>query len=323
MKSMRKSFTDFAAIIPIICVAMLAAKPDVYVKSSFEGIKLWAVSVLPSLLPFFFLTTIMSKIGLIAAFSKKAERLTGKIFRCGGISSYAFIMSILSGYPVGAKIISDLSKNGEITQSEATRMSTFCSTSGPLFIIGSVGVGMFGDKRVGYTIIAAHILSAVICGLIFRFYGKKNETSFLDLNYEKSENLLYDCVYSSVVSVALIGGFICVFYVLSDIVINLKLTLPIEKLLYLICGDENSAKGFTIGLIECTRGCKILSAGGVNRLSVAFGAASVSFGGVSVIFQSLMFLKSAKVNIGIFILSKIIQTGVAFLLALTFFNVVF
>ncbi|MBO4323032.1 MAG: hypothetical protein J5836_00065 [Clostridia bacterium] len=309
--------------ITLVCIVLLAIRPEIYLKSSFEGIKLWALTVLPSLLPFFFLTSLTSATGVIEKFSRKLEKPMRKIFRCGGICSYAFIMSILSGYPVGAKMISDLRKNGAISPSEATRMSTFCSTSGPLFIIGSVGTGMFNDKRAGYSIIAAHILSAVICGIIFRFYGENDSPKSFIPNRKLSENILYDCVYSSVISVALVGGFVCVFYVFADVMINLKISLPAEYLISLFLKDERASKGFVCGLIECTRGAKTLSAIGVSPLSGSLACADISFGGISVIAQSSAFLKSAKVKTSVFMLSKTLQTIISFLLCLLICQFVF
>ncbi|MBQ7642716.1 MAG: hypothetical protein IJS67_02325 [Clostridia bacterium] len=314
--SLKKVALIVSSLIIVSCAAALVIKPDAYVKSSLEGIKLWALVVLPSLLPFFFLTALASSLGLVTKLSSALEKPASAIFRCGGTCSFVFIMSVLSGYPVGAKIISDLYKKGETDSDEATRMSCFCSTSGPMFIVGSVGIGMFGDKRAGFILLFSHILSALVAGVIFRFYGKKTERRTLKKSLVTADNILYDCVYSSVISVAVVGGFICVFYVLADMagdagIFNL-LSFPLGSLF-----GKDVATAFSSGLIECTRGCLALSKCGLSTYSVAFASALISFGGVSVIFQSLAFLSSAKVNTLVFLSSKIIQTVVSFLIATT------
>ena len=311
------------SVVLLICSAMLILQPEIYVQSSMKGITLWAVVVLPSLLPFFFLTSLMSATGIIGAASKLCEKPAKKIFRCGGISAYVFIMSILSGYPVGAKIISDLKFNGIIGESEATRLSTFCSTSGPLFIIGSVGIGMFQNKIIGFILIISHIIAAVLCGITFRFYGKDRESMLVRTSSETQNNVLYNCVYSSVVSVALVGGFICVFYVFADMILNLKITMPLEYLLSLLIKNDEVARGFISGLIECTRGCQTLAKCQISTYSVAFAGANISFGGISVIAQSLIFLQSAKANVKIFILSKCLQAAYTFILCALLFNLFF
>lgn len=315
------------------CMATILFRPDIYVASAFEGVKLWALVVLPSLLPFFFFTSLLAKIGATDRMAKTLKKPCERIFGTSGYAAYAFLTSILSGYPVGAKIIGDLGENGLIDETDATKMSAFCSTSGPLFIVGSVGVGMFGSADAGKLLFLAHALSALITGLFFRFFGRTKKTT-KDKNASQSVrpraphakakadngNALYDCVYSSVISIATVGGFICVFYVLADIFQNLDILYPIWKTLFFITKNETLSKAFSYGLIECTRGCKMLALCGLSTYSLAFASSLIAFGGVSVLVQSVCFLKKANVKISVFLLAKTIQTVISFLLtlALTF-----
>lgn len=70
-----------------------------------------------------------------------------------GIGGYAFIMGIISGYPVGAKIVTEFRKNGNCSRAEAERLLSFTNNSGPLFIIGTIGVSMFGNTLIRIIII--------------------------------------------------------------------------------------------------------------------------------------------------------------------------
>ena len=315
------------------CMAIILFRPDVYVASALEGVKLWALVVLPSLLPFFFFTSLLAKIGATERMARTLKNPCERIFGTSGYAAYAFLMSILSGYPVGAKIIGDLGENGLIDETDATKMSAFCSTSGPLFIVGSVSVGMFGSAAAGKLLFLAHTLSALITGVIFRFYGQtKKTTTSADKNAPQTfrpsvspakkkaenDNVLYDCVYSSVVSLATVGGFICVFYVLADIFQNLDILYPLWKTLCFITKNEALSKAFSYGLIECTRGCKMLALCGLSTYSLAFASSLIAFGGVSVLVQSVCFLKKANVKISVFLLAKTVQTVISFLLTLAF-----
>lgn len=317
------------------CMVIILIRPDVYVASALEGVKLWALVVLPSLLPFFFFTSLLAKIGATERMARTLKKPCQKIFGTSGYAAYALLMSILSGYPVGAKIIGDLGENGLIDETDATKMSSFCSTSGPLFIVGSVGVGMFGSAAAGKLLFITHAFSALITGLIFRFFGRtKITTTLTNKNAPKScrphvspaktraanGNALYDCVYSSVISIATVGGFICVFYVVADIFQNLDLLRPIWKTLFFVTKNEPLSRAFSYGLIECTRGCKMLALCGLSTYSLAFASSLIAFGGVSVLVQSVCFLKKANAKIPVFLLAKTIQTVISFLLtlALTF-----
>lgn len=313
---MKKFFKLIIIALIVTCLACVILKPEIYVKSALEGLKLWALIVVPALLPFFFFTSILSALGLTTVIARACEKPCKLLFRTGGSGAYAFIMSVLSGYPVGARIIADLYQNGVIDEDEATRLCTFCSTSGPAFIIASVGIGMFGDKKIAIAIFLSHVLASIICGIIFRFYGKPQLSREALIN-KPCENLLYESVYSSVISVACVGGFVCVFSLISDVAKNLGLLSPIVSLLSLVI-DKDLASAFIYGLIECTRGCKAISLCSLSTYSPAFASALISFGGISIWAQSIIFLNKANANVKIFCFSKAIQSILSFVLCSTF-----
>lgn len=305
----------FLSIIAFLIVC-LALRPEKYVKVTFDGIKLWAVSVLPSLLPYFFLTTLLTKSGSLSGAFNKFTPLNKKLFRLNGISAYAYFMSMLSGYPVGSKIVSDLYCLKLISKGQANRLAILSSTSGPLFIIGAVGVCMFENKTIGFIMYISHVVSVFITALLFRNYGENEDLVCAPLSFEKSDNLLYDSVYSSVISAIVVGGFVSVFFVLSQILIDFKILYPLELVFKFILlplsktGVE--AKAFTAGLIEFTKGCNLLSKIATTPLTISLANFLITFGGVSVIAQSLAFLNKAKVNSKIFILSKLISAVICF-----------
>ncbi len=149
--------------------------PAKFIKEGLNGISAWAFNVLPSVLPFMFFTKALSSLGQIEKLTRPFQRVTKTLFNTPPISFYVFFMAILSGYPVGSKMIADLYMQGKITQEDAYRMSAFCSTSGPMFIIGAVGIGMFKNSLVGYILFLSHILSAFLNGLIYRKLSLKND----------------------------------------------------------------------------------------------------------------------------------------------------
>ena len=302
----------------IFLIVALAIYPEKYSKSTYKGVLLWAVSVMPSLLPYFFLTAILTKTNCLTKAFTKFSKITEKAFRLGGISCYAFFMSVLSGYPVGSKLTADLYQNNLIGKGEASRLSLLCSTSGPLFIIGAVGVSMLNSKTAGFITYIAHVLSAIFTALIFRnFYESPINNNFL-LKSDKSDNVLYEAVYSSVISVLVVGGFVAVFYVISEILLDFNILYPINFLINLILkplsNSGGESLGVTLGLIEFTKGAKMLSCINLSPLTVSLICFIITFGGVSVIMQSLAFLKKACVKTSFFVLGKLVQGVISFIL---------
>ncbi len=108
------------------------------ISSSKSGLILWANTIVPSLLPFFIATELLSHTSVITFLGKALKYIMRPIFNVPGEGAFAFIMGIISGYPIGAKIVSDLYKNKICTKLEAERLTAFTNNSGPLFIIGTV-----------------------------------------------------------------------------------------------------------------------------------------------------------------------------------------
>ena len=134
-------------------------------------------------------------------------------------------MGITSGYPVGAKVASDLYKDKLCTKEEAERLVAFTNSSGPLFIIGAIGIGMFNDEKIGLLLFLTHFIASLTVGILFRFYKKNSTKSIItqvsiNSNSIKLSNLgsaMSEAIQKSISTLLLIGGYIVFFAVLSEI----------------------------------------------------------------------------------------------------------
>ncbi len=139
-----------------------------------NGLTLWAKNVVPSLFPFFIATELLNYTNLPYYLGKLTNKFMRPLFNVPGEGSYAFIMGIISGYPVGAKIINKFIDEGTCSKQEAERMLAFTNNSGPLFIIGTVGISLFGDSTIGIILFVTHILACLTVGMIFGFFSRKD-----------------------------------------------------------------------------------------------------------------------------------------------------
>ncbi len=269
-----------------------------------EGIILYGTKILPSLLPFFFITKILSSFDFIYYVCNNFKGLTKFLFNTKAISSYIFFMSIISGYPMGAKLTSDFYEKGILNKTDCQKILSFCSTSGPLFIIGSVGVGFFGNEVIGLALFLSHILSSIINGIVFRNVGGKLIDN-IELKQDKKTLSLEDCMYNSIKSVLIVGGYIVIFYVLIQIMLDFNLLYPLIKLFNLLGLSNLEAQGLSAGIIEITKGTFILSKCENVKLAFILSSGLISFSGISILIQSLTFLDKTKVNKKLFILQKI------------------
>ena len=174
-KIMSNHKKNIFAIFLIFLISLIIAKPNLCIASIYNGLSVWAKCVVPSLLPFMFFTKLLTNLNFLQKITNKFSKLNSKLFNAPPISAHIFLMSIISGYPVGAKMIAEYHKMGILSANDTNKLCTFCSTSGPLFIIGSVGTAMIGSAKIGYIIFVSHILGAILNGILFRNLWKNKD----------------------------------------------------------------------------------------------------------------------------------------------------
>ena len=153
-----------------------------------------------------------------------------KIFNVPGEGAIAIIMGIISGYPTGAKIVVNFKEKNICSKEEGERLLAFTNNSGPLFILGTVGISLFGSVRIGYVLLVSHIISSLIVGIIFKNWKKSKQKAYTGL-VEKVEShrnvglkdlgeILGNAIKKSIKTILNIGGFIVIFSVILSILRN-------------------------------------------------------------------------------------------------------
>lgn len=304
---MRK-LSSFLSIFVLFIIINMILFPSLYIKQTFNGISAWALNVLPSVLPFMFFTKVLTSLGSVEKFSGIFGRLTNKFFKTPAISSFVFLSSVVSGYPVGAKMTADLYQSGEISKAEAFKMCSFCSTSGPMFIVGAVGVSMLGSAQYGYIILISHILGALLNGLIYRNLKIKEENSHEISITQPKNNDLSSMVLDSALSIISVGAIIAIFFVIITALAPIFSIFPPQ------------IASILKGIVEITKGCTDIASSINGIWSIVACTFVISFGGISTILQSITMLNKLNMPIRLFVLQKIthaiLSTVISILLVL-------
>ncbi len=302
----------------ILSVALLAfgaaviIYPERYVNCCFTGFAMWAECVLPSLFPFMIITFIFVKTGIAERASLPLKRVTGKL-KLPPAAAPCFVLSIFSGYPAGSRVIGEFYDSGALSKKDCEKLSYLCSTSGPLFIIGSVGYKMFGDKLAGLKILIAHIISITLVSVIVALLSPKSNSPE-PRKAPADKNVLYNTFYGAIISVAVAGGFIAFFFVVAQFCADFNIFFPLHNFLSVLTG-EKTASAVCLGLIEATTGCRALAEEG-GKLQIALAGALITFGGLSILLQQLCYLTKSGIKPFKFIAVKFIQAAVCFIILL-------
>lgn len=315
---------DLTFFVLLILALVLTVIPSVS-NSVSDGLRMFVVCILPSAFPYFFITATLTHLSLTKKISYKLSPLFNKVFKVNGSVGYAFFMSILAGYPTGAKIVSDLKNDGVLSHVESVRASVLCSSSSPVFLIGTVGIAIFNSAKLGVLLFLTNFLATITVGLIFSNYKKSISSNFNSpLKTLKDVDLSFsDGVYSAVTSTLLVGGIITLFYTFIDVLLKLKILLPFISFFNLIFKNFEVSKSLTLGLIESTRGIREISSLPISNFTLPLLSLFVSFGGICVIIQSVAFLKNAKIKIAPFLLGKVLTAILSIVYSIIFTAIFF
>lgn len=314
-------------ILPIIFLCftfslLLFSKSNISaVKSS---LSLWATSVIPSLFPFFVATELLMHTNIITLLGNILNRYMKPIFNIKGEGSFAFIMGIISGYPIGAKIACNFRKNNICSKEECERLLSFTNNSGPLFIIGTVGISMFGSSTIGLLLFITHLLSSITVGIIFRFWKKSSSTNSYDIQKYKSNKktsanflnlgeILSESIKSATSTILMIGGFIVIFSCIISIlkssgILNI-LILSLTPLLNALHLNTTFISPMLIGLLEITNGINLITSIQIKNISIniILVAFLLGCGGISILLQVLSIVSKTDLSIKSYIYGKMLH----------------
>ena len=89
-------------------IILVLIDPTTYLQSALVGLELFGTKVAPALFPFFFFAGILTRCGFAEGMGRLLRRPAKLLYRVPGCGGYVWCMSILSGYPVGAKLTREL-----------------------------------------------------------------------------------------------------------------------------------------------------------------------------------------------------------------------
>lgn len=316
-------------LILLATIFIVAINPSPFISSTLTGINVWATIVLPSLFCFLIFTKLLMQNNSTIKVFKVLDKPFCKLYKTPHFGGYIFAMSLISGYPIGANLISEFYEQKLISNAEAHRLCAYCSTSGPMFIIGSLALSMCNNIKVGIIVLTSHLIAALLNGLIYRNYATNTSRKLIDNKenlwqnnknpvVEIKKQTLNNILENSITSVLMVGGFITISFTLLEIINVTNIFKPVYLLFdKILPTGGNIIKGIFSGIVELTNGCVSLTQiANLSALPLSIIlSALVSFGGLSIHLQSYSFLSKCKIKYKFFLLTKITHTAISVALA--------
>lgn len=303
--------------------AALLLYPIESAEAARDGLTLCYNVIIPSLFPFFVLSSLIVELGLAEYMGRVLERFMRPLFNVSGACASAVVLGFVGGYPVGAKTAISLYQSGACSKNEAERLLAFCNNSGPAFILGVVGAGVFASSKVGVLLYLTHMLASVCIGMLFRFYradGSQRKETRVRRSFQTKR-------LSAALTGSVSGSFlsilnICAFVVFFTVIIRLLFRSGVMNAAAMGLGALFAPFGFSAqwaqwlltGLIELSSGVTAMAGSGALAGRLSMAAFMLGWAGVSVHCQVLSFLGDSGLSPRTYLLGKILHGGLSALL---------
>lgn len=282
-----------------------------------QGLNLCVQVLLPSLFPFFVVSALLVSSGAAQRLAPLLEQPMKKLFGLPGSCGAALLLGAVGGYPVGAKTVVSLCRQGLCNRAEGEKALRFCNNAGPAFLISAIGSGLLQDPRIGMKLYGVHLLSALLIGVINR---KKSDTvkqfPYTDIFQEDHAPVtqFLQAVSGSFASFLNVCAFVLFFAVLMCL---LQQTPLLQLLSSALPGGSTLWNGLLSGCLELTSGAALLVKSSLpSKLLLPALSFLCGWGGLSVQFQTISLLQEAALPCWGYLKAKLAQGLLAALLTL-------
>lgn len=294
----------YGAVVTTVLVFLYLCPSEGFNASS-AGLSLWFETLVPTLLPLMIISNLIVRSGLIEPLMFLFSPLLKFLFGIGTNGSYALCVGFFCGYPMGAKVIADLAKEGQLSAVESQYLLNFCNNVSPIFIINFLVIQHLGKKELILPTILIIYGSPLIFGLLTSIRKRadfappgqihKNTAPTPLLNFE----LVDACIMNGIINITKLGGYIILFAILARIIQYLPVSNAILK-------------AFCVGIMEVTNGIHaICTEPGSFSLKYLLLIVVCSFGGLSSIAQTVSMIQGTELSLSKYILSKTAIAAIA------------
>ena len=295
-----KRFVLFSLL--ALAISGLLLNPDTSAQACRDALSLCAQTVVPSLFPFFVLSSLLVSGGGADAFSALLGGLMRPLFGLSGAGAGALSLGLLGGYPVGARTVAELYGAGALEKKEAERLLGFCNNAGPGFILGICGGAVLHSSRAGLYLYLVHTASALLTGvLLCRDLPRRGA------GYRKATQTANTAPFASLFSAAVRGALsgilnVCAFVVLFLVLLRLTASaLPAAI-------SISALYPLLLGFVELTNGVTAL---GNTRGGFVCCAVLLAWGGLSVHAQTLSVLDGTPLSTRFYWRGKMMQAALS------------
>lgn len=249
-----------------------------------QSLKVCLEVIIPSLYAFMVVSGFIVSSGVYVLLSKPFGLIARHIFRIPEEYFSVFLIGSIGGYPVGARLLAEMTASGRMSRADGERMLSYCYLAGPAFICGTAGVTLFSDMNIGMviflSILSANVMIAAISGIGRPVPPKNHAPVRLEISLECLIRSIYGGakgMFSICAVIVFFSSIICILDKLGALSLGASVLSRISALSY--ADSAAAVKAF----IEISN---ITSFGKNDTELIPLVTALLSFGGLCVIMQT-------------------------------------
>lgn len=273
---------------------LLFSFPEESAEAARTGVRLCLDLIVPSLFPFFVLSSLVISTGLAGLLAQPLEKPMRSLFGVRSAGASLLILGAVGGYPTGAKALAQMTARGDCSIQEARHLYLFCNNCGPAFFIGVVGGELFGSRQIGLLLWGTHLLAALVIGL----FSRRSYPTVTKASCQRSplSDQFPEAVGGAFQSTLNVCAYVILFSVITELLTCSKI-LPPSPLWRSLWG----------GVLEISTGITTLGEAVSSPVSLPLVAFLLGWGGCSVHCQTLPFWRELELPAGPYLLSKFFQ----------------
>lgn len=272
------------------------------------GVSISLNTLVPSLFPFMVLSSLIAYSRFSHYISAPFSLVVKHLFHLPTYCAAVILMSLIGGYPVGAKLIADLVNNRLLTQKQAERMLCFCVNASPAFVVTGVGAAMFGSVQAGFLLLGAHVAATFVTGILFRPKKSDGFNAEIAPKYMSLSSAFVTAVQASARALVSICAFVTLFAGISAVLRSSGATKVLSQLISgLLFLPMSSGDAIVSGILEVTTGCvKAANLQGVQGLILA--SLFCSWCSLSIICQIMSIVRGSGIGLKPFLFSRVVHS---------------
>ena len=270
------------------------------------GLRLWADTLLPTLLPFMILSNLFIQSGSIFPLMAMPGKYSSRYLGISPAGLYAFLCGFFFGYPTGAKILADLLKTGQIEKEEASWLLVFCNHVSPAFLMTYVLTEhLHRPEWFGQISLILYGVPALLCLIPRFFYHRNRKLSAAPCTAAKTEahlsgtrvsfslSLLDNCISDAISVMLRLCGYIMLFAILANAASHIPLL------------SKETAALLTAAL-EITNGVPAIIQAFQKPYCLIVLLPFLAFGGICSIMQTGSVIKDTPLSWHLYLLGKLL-----------------